>query len=116
MTDAAYDYRLECPALQDLAPGQAIHVTHWRGTEAVSRLYCFEVTFAVRQADLPLEQLLNQPATLFAHKPDGSVLRWHGRSEEHTSELQSLMRSSYAVFCLKNKTKRTKERPCNLNI
>src|SRR3546814_839915 len=27
------------------------------------------------------------------------------RSEEHTSELQSLMRISYAVFCLKNKTK-----------
>src|SRR3546814_3230896 len=27
-----------------------------------------------------------------------------GRSEEHTSELQSLMRSSYAVFCSKNKT------------
>src|SRR3546814_3920473 len=27
-----------------------------------------------------------------------------GRSEEHTSELQSLMRSSYAVFCLKKKT------------
>src|SRR3546814_8474541 len=30
----------------------------------------------------------------------------HGRrSEEHTSELQSLMRPSYAVFCLKKKTK-----------
>src|SRR3546814_928671 len=29
------------------------------------------------------------------------------RSEEHTSELQSLMRSSYAVFCLKNKSSRT---------
>src|SRR3546814_14557991 len=28
------------------------------------------------------------------------------RSEEHTSELQSLMRSSYAVFCLKTKTNR----------
>src|SRR3546814_3017842 len=28
------------------------------------------------------------------------------RSEEHTSELQSLMRNSYAVFCLKNKNKR----------
>src|SRR3546814_4891270 len=31
---------------------------------------------------------------------------WHqhkGRSEEHTSELQSLMRISYAVFCLKKK-------------
>src|SRR3546814_10193941 len=30
-----------------------------------------------------------------------------GRSEEHTSELQSLMRISYAVFCLKKKTKNT---------
>src|SRR3546814_17793522 len=28
------------------------------------------------------------------------------RSEEHTSELQSLMRISYAVFCLKNKKKK----------
>src|SRR3546814_9145808 len=32
-----------------------------------------------------------------------------GRSEEHTSELQSLMRISYAVFCLKTKTKHKKE-------
>src|SRR3546814_2254559 len=31
--------------------------------------------------------------------------RAHGRSEEHTSELQSLMRISYAVFCLKKNTK-----------
>src|SRR3546814_9976502 len=30
-----------------------------------------------------------------------------GRSEEHTSELQSLMRRSYAVFCLKKKKKKT---------
>src|SRR3546814_10521217 len=30
-----------------------------------------------------------------------------GRSEEHTSELQSLMRISYAVFCLKKKTNNT---------
>src|SRR3546814_2106689 len=30
------------------------------------------------------------------------------RSEEHTSELQSLMRISYAVFCLKKKTTKTK--------
>src|SRR3546814_4740911 len=32
---------------------------------------------------------------------------WH-RSEEHTSELQSLMRISYAVFCLKKKNKKTR--------
>src|SRR3546814_7442514 len=31
------------------------------------------------------------------------VMKAHPRSEEHTSELQSLMRISYAVFCLKNK-------------
>src|SRR3546814_8638304 len=30
---------------------------------------------------------------------------WVSRSEEHTSELQSLMRISYAVFCLKKKKK-----------
>src|SRR3546814_10319784 len=40
-------------------------------------------------ARLPLDQPLEQPLEL--------------RSDEHTSELQSLMRISYAVFCLKNK-------------
>src|SRR3546814_10191085 len=38
-----------------------------------------------------------------------STLQWIGRSEEHTSELQSLMRNSYAVFCLKKKTNNTQE-------
>src|SRR3546814_5825877 len=33
--------------------------------------------------------------------------RWMQRSEEHTSELQSLMRISYAVFCLKKKQHHT---------
>src|SRR3546814_1705300 len=36
------------------------------------------------------------------------ALRNASRSEEHTSELQSLMRISYAVFCLKKKKKITK--------
>src|SRR3546814_10674427 len=35
-------------------------------------------------------------------------LRPEKRSEEHTSELQSLMRISYAVFCLKKKNNNTK--------
>src|SRR3546814_10548726 len=41
------------------------------------------------------------------------------RSEEHTSELQSLMRISYAVFCLKKKNKKTKQKnkiQININI
>src|SRR3546814_7613440 len=43
---------------------------------------------------------------LLALAPDGAlVLIELKRSEEHTSELQSLMRISYAVFCLKKKTK-----------
>src|SRR3546814_3430124 len=37
-----------------------------------------------------------------AHSHVGGT-RWWNRSEEHTSELQSLMRISYAVFCLKKK-------------
>src|SRR3546814_3646597 len=35
------------------------------------------------------------------------------RSEEHTSELQSLMRISYAVFCLKKKTNNKEHTPIN---
>src|SRR3546814_7983585 len=34
---------------------------------------------------------------------DAQQMATHDRSEEHTSELQSLMRISYAVFCLKKK-------------
>src|SRR3546814_10387593 len=54
-------------------------------------------------------------------KDSGSLVRWcfdndiplkfwgrlDERSEEHTSELQSLMRISYAVFCLKKNTRKT---------
>src|SRR3546814_4709154 len=47
-----------------------------------------------------------------APKAPNSPERWyfcesHARSEEHTSELQSLMRISYAVFCLKKKKNTT---------
>src|SRR3546814_9829535 len=45
----------------------------------------------------------------FAEAPPPEAKAWpkiSARSEEHTSELQSLMRISYAVFCLKKKTKK----------
>src|SRR3546814_3144603 len=42
-----------------------------------------------------------------AAKTPGRLVIIVWRSEEHTSELQSLMRISYAVFCLKKKTKTT---------
>src|SRR3546814_2972788 len=43
---------------------------------------------------------------LFAAVLAGAAGLRIGRSEEHTSELQSLMRISYAVFCLKKKNKK----------
>src|SRR3546814_949746 len=44
-----------------------------------------------------------------AHRADrfAAPAEGRGRSEEHTSELQSLMRISYAVFCLKNRKEPT---------
>src|SRR3546814_1729095 len=54
-------------------------------------------------ADVPegYEGSLSDYAAL---KAAGVPVLGYGRSEEHTSELQSLMRISYAVFCLINKT------------
>src|SRR3546814_4251234 len=40
----------------------------------------------------------------------GLIDRLEARSEEHTSELQSLMRISYAVFCLKKKKNKTQNK------
>src|SRR3546814_8622350 len=42
---------------------------------------------------------------LYVHRATANEMQCTLRSEEHTSELQSLMRISYAVFCLKKKTK-----------
>src|SRR3546814_3939634 len=62
-----------------------------------------------------IDGLLGDDAALFkAHydvRPPGN---WEGksiRSEEHTSELQSLMRISYAVFCLKKKKNNNNKQP-----
>src|SRR3546814_6130449 len=46
-----------------------------------------------------LERLVERRAIIALADPQPQI----GRSEEHTSELQSLMRISYAVLCLKNK-------------
>src|SRR3546814_1942865 len=55
---------------------------------------------------LSVTGLLAEAAPLPLLPPAAGVAVSHGpRSEEHTSELQSLMRISYAVFCLKKKTK-----------
>src|SRR3546814_10103769 len=50
-------------------------------------------------------ELERQNLSAYVFETASSVLTDH-RSEEHTSELQSLMRISYAVFCLKKKKKK----------
>src|SRR3546814_2876574 len=54
-----------------------------------------------------LKERFGKPALVVAlEKGVGKGSARIRRSEEHTSELQSLMRSSYAVFCLKKKKKK----------
>src|SRR3546814_5256050 len=68
--------------------------------------------FPVQAQQAKLPKILSDPATAAANPlPDFS----YARSEEHTSELQSLMRISYAVFCLKKKniTRKTYTDPIN---
>src|SRR3546814_2881220 len=51
-----------------------------------------------------LEEVTTKLSEIFG-PPTSSTTDLVNRSEEHTSELQSLMRISYAVFCLKKKNK-----------
>src|SRR3546814_6790628 len=65
---------------------------------------------------LKTAQSLLQEIRHLAQPVPGDLRPPGDRSEEHTSELQSLMRISYAVFCLKKKTKQIKtkdKRPRN---
>src|SRR3546814_7643781 len=75
--------------------------TVWRNRFADSSQRCRKV-FSVYKSFFPEK----------FYKPQFSS--FSSRSEEHTSELQSLMRISYAVFCLKKKT--TQKTDFNINI
>src|SRR3546814_7957470 len=59
----------------------------------------FYITFRTRAPGV------NIPGHLLERFPEEMTIVIQNRSEEHTSELQSLMRISYAVFCLKKKKK-----------
>src|SRR3546814_3705740 len=66
------------------------------GSTGSAEAYAVEAT-VVRQVDSRLERV--REARMKGYEGDSCG----ERSEEHTSELQSLMRISYAVFCLKKK-------------
>src|SRR3546814_1013610 len=65
----------------------------WRQDYSIGR------NFYAARARLPMAVRQKALDNYLASPPDGAA----PRSEEHTSELQSLMRISYAVFCLKKK-------------
>src|SRR3546814_18213504 len=58
------------------------------------------------RATLIIKDDLAPGGHVFPHRRVCQIGMIQARSEEHTSELQSLMRISYAVFCLKKKTKK----------
>src|SRR3546814_9398088 len=64
------------------------------------------VRFMVVAASSTIDMALENGEEIQIEERAGSELLEVDRSEEHTSELQSLMRISYAVFCLKKKKKK----------
>src|SRR3546814_5064615 len=80
---------------------------------SLDKLNAFGQGAAQSEIFLPLEAgLVDIPALNLSPEAAGAIRQgrvWTGvRSEEHTSELQSLMRISYAVFCLKKKKRNNK--------
>src|SRR3546814_6011707 len=80
-------------------------------------LWCFFFFLMIRRPPRSTRTDTLFPYTTLFRSPPGRApapcgrrprrrARQHCRSEEHTSELQSLMRISYAVFCLKKKKKK----------
>src|SRR3546814_1239498 len=69
-------------------------------------LFPYTTLFRSNARPLSKASLAGRPRRRCRHRADKeggctTLLLTCGRSEEHTSELQSLMRTSYAVFCLK---------------
>src|SRR3546814_8535344 len=78
------------------------HARHAPDAKGVTR--CCRVSLHARRSLTPCRGGRRPCLILLVLLPAQSRY-WHGRSEEHTSELQSLMRISYAAFCLKKKKK-----------
>src|SRR3546814_6581327 len=84
--------------------GQALHVSESRPSRAALRYSSASSTpLATRRPPITIAAVTGIQISNWSHS-GGSML---SRSEEHTSELQSLMRISYAVFCLKKKNRMT---------
>src|SRR3546814_9151851 len=92
----------------DLLPYLAIDIHDMCHRVVDADRHVFPVGQEMHGDEIDLLQQLRETQPEFPHVGIGHRLLHGGldaaRSEEHTSELQSLMRISYAVFCLKKKT------------
>src|SRR3546814_1350518 len=78
------------------------------GCEGLEAADAFSSSFALASASASMTVRFSALLCTLGDEVDGRSDIMFRRSEEHTSELQSLMRISYAVFCLKKKKKNTK--------
>src|SRR3546814_1863787 len=97
--------QLALEALDDVAVGDLRVVeielqAQVRRADLADDALCLVIVVQVEAGNIaPVDRLEHQ------RQPEPGSLFGGPRSEEHTSELQSLMRISYAVFCLKKKKK-----------
>src|SRR3546814_7928613 len=84
---------------------ETAHIVAWRRPLAHHDLGNRFVAIDGADIDIVIEWIA--PERIPAAPPPTAVEPPRRRSEEHTSELQSLMRISYAVFCLKKKKEHT---------
>src|SRR3546814_1358613 len=77
------------------------------GSEGALSFYDSAPLAGTLDAHVDWDRLNDGPMRLSVGAVNVESGNFHYRSEEHTSELQSLMRISYAVFCLKKKKKTT---------
>src|SRR3546814_3181481 len=70
---------------------------------------------AQKRVRLAPDPFVKRVVPLVDRENDTEIMVGLDRSEEHTSELQSLMRLSYAVFCLKKKTGSTHDQLPTMN-
>src|SRR3546814_9732742 len=100
------------------------YTTLFRSRMITPDTYVDAVAAAARRPNVRPEQVAEVYAAYEVRKQRGGLVDFddllalcaraleEDRSEEHTSELQSLMRISYAVFCLKKKKQRQTDTKC----
>src|SRR3546814_9843965 len=82
-------------ATPNKSPDRLVSAKAYQGESGAGNMPKASISRAMVRSDVPSGSR--------SRTPNPVAMMFSARSEEHTSELQSLMRKSYAVFCLKKK-------------